>query len=111
MSYSLQAFAAYDPTAHVLPLFGLSSCVPYGIVPSQLACLPLSTPPKWNGVVVPARQAYSHSASLGWTTFFPVFRLTAAQNASALSHDTLSTQNRQVSSPATLPLPKPLALK
>ena len=55
---------------------------------------PFSFDPKWNGVIVPARQAYSHSVSVGSSTFRFTPRDTLLQNAAASSHDTLSTGNR-----------------
>ena len=44
-----------------------------------------------NRVVVPARQAYSHCASVGNTTVLPVFFDNHWQNAWASSHDTFTT--------------------
>ena len=51
-----------------------------------------------------ARQAYSHSASVGRVTLLPNRCDSLSQKATASSHDTISTGNRRVSSPRTLSL-------
>ena len=63
---------SFDPTSpigRVSVIACPTSCPfgapPYGACPSTLARAEESECPKWKGVVVPARQAYSHSASVG----------------------------------------------
>ena len=73
MSYKTHALAGYVPTGDVFSRFGPFVSVPYGLVPSQLACLPFNWLPKLNGVIVPARHAYSHSASVGKRYLRPAF--------------------------------------
>ena len=50
-----------------------------------------SSPPYQKGVEVPARQAYSHSASLGSVNSAPVSAESQAQNSIARRHDTRTT--------------------
>ena len=83
MSYRPQALALFLPTGCVfLPLFLLYQA--YGPKP-------LSASPKLNRVFLPARHAYSHSASVGRRTALPVFLDRALQNSTASFHDTCST--------------------
>src|SRR4051794_35411382 len=69
--------------------------------------------PTWKGSErMPARQAYSHSASVGKRYTRPACRSPGSsdrrvQKAVASSHDTFSTGKREVSMPWTRPLPSP----
>src|SRR5258708_37717474 len=47
--------------------------------------------PVWYLLVVPARQVYSHSASVGGRYFLPSLRLNQSQNATASFHETYPT--------------------
>ena len=49
----------------------------------MFACSAVSVSPVWNGVVVPARQAYSHSASVGRRYGLPSFFDSQSQNSTA----------------------------
>src|SRR5438132_5473256 len=64
MSCSPQALAGYLPTLAARFSDGPSSAPLYGF-PWKFACLLLSLSPNEVAVVVPARQAYSHCASVG----------------------------------------------
>src|ERR1043165_6861317 len=66
---------------------------PTGIIlsPLTLARERSSSLPQLNNVVVPARQAYSHWASVGSCTCLPVLVASFSQNARASIHDTIST--------------------
>src|SRR5262245_29864793 len=108
MSHRPNLFAPYSPTCVVRPLDGPFSAVPYGALPLQLACLPFNSEPKENGVVVPARQANSHWASVGSANRYFCCRNTAgicppclsvnfSQNVVASLQSTISTGKRLVS--------------
>src|SRR5579871_5058555 len=96
MSYRPKALGRYDPTAAVRFRNGPFAAAPNGDAPLKFACVEESVLPKWNTVVVPARQAYSHSASVGRRYTRPAF-LSAGksesrrQNSTAAYHVTLST--------------------
>src|SRR5262245_28408793 len=64
MSCSPQAFGGKLPTLAARPSDGPASAPLYGL-PLTFACLLLSLSPNAVAVVVPARQAYSHCASVG----------------------------------------------
>src|SRR5438874_4161890 len=64
MSQSPQGLAGYEPTLTARPSDGPGSPPLYGW-PLKLACLLLRLSPNEVAVVVPARQAYSHWASVG----------------------------------------------
>ena len=68
-----------------------------GEVADLLQALAESSPEE-NRVVVPARQAYSHSASVGSRYFLPSFLLSQAQKAAASFQLTLTTGCRSVCS-------------
>src|SRR5262249_36833087 len=97
--------------------YGPFSSVPYGWSQSQLACVPLSWSPKWNGFDnSPPRQECSHSASLGKRYERPHATSSGSddnfsQNANASSHDTVSTGNDHVSIFFTCALPLPFFAK
>ena len=57
MSYSPQAFGFFSPTGCVIP--------PEFLLNHATSANPASSSPQYQRVVVPARQAYSHSASVG----------------------------------------------
>src|SRR5437588_5984398 len=109
MSHRPHWFSPYSPTFVVRSLLGPLSVVPYGKFPMQFACLPFSSEPKENSVVVPARQAYSHSASVGNRNlrFCLSFSVSFLQKAWASSHETQSTGNCLVSKSFTLSAPPP----
>src|SRR5262245_23972876 len=65
MSSSPQALGGNSPARVVLCLSGPCSAPLYGCRPMKLACSEEADVPNEKGVDVPARQAYSHSASLG----------------------------------------------
>ena len=62
MSYRPNAFAGSLPTADVCPLPPL---LPNAPGEAKWASFAVSFSPQLNAVLVPARQAYSHSASVG----------------------------------------------
>src|SRR5262245_34517982 len=94
MSFKPNLFAGNDPTSTVLP------ALPHS--PSEnCAWLFVIVSPKAYCVVVPARAAYSHSASVSRRYVFPVLRDSQARYSLASSHDTLIT--------GRLPLPQPLS--
>src|SRR5262245_56023474 len=64
MSCRPHALAGYFPTFTALPMEGPSSAPLYGLS-LKFACLVLSLSPNDVAVFVPARQAYSHWASVG----------------------------------------------
>src|SRR5262249_55489263 len=99
MSYKPNALGLYWPTGQVRFRYGPFTSVPYGVMPSQLACDPSSSLPNENAVVVPARHAHSHSASDGSENFpsRPRSALSFAQKAAASSQVTISTGNLVVS--------------
>src|SRR5438874_11266866 len=98
MSQSPQGLAGYEPTLTARPSDGPGSPPLYGW-PLKLACLLLSLSPNAVAVVVPARQAYSHWASVGKRNSQSLGRLPArwprsvslVQNDSASAKLTLPT--------------------
>src|SRR5262245_11963799 len=99
MSYRPKALGGKLPTGVVRSRYP-PPVVSVSRVPSKLACSVERYFPKWKGVVVPARQEYSHSASLGRRYTLPVFRSSgrcdsSRQNARASVHVTESTGNEE----------------
>jgi hypothetical protein len=84
MSWRPSAFAAFPPTGRVwLVAFEVN----HAMFPTSVSSFdPLGSPGiEWNAVVVPARYAYSHSASVGSRS--PV----AERKPWIVFHDTVST--------------------
>src|SRR4051794_25631920 len=95
MSNRPQAFGLYDPTLHGRPRD-----------PLTLAWSGASVSPNANWVRVPARQAYSHSASVGSRYLRPALASSGAaesfaQKSTASAHSTPSTGKSPVSMPLT----------
>src|SRR5262249_39015531 len=99
MSYRPQAFGLNLPTGAVnTKPSSPRTVVQAGNCPAAEASGRFAEPtsdsgsaPVWKRVVLPARQAYSHSASVGSSYFFPSFLLSQSQNATASFHETLTT--------------------
>src|SRR5262249_11953667 len=119
MSYRPHLFGLYDPTLLVRRRYSPFSAPPKGKLPLKLPSLLERDLPTWKGVSVPARQQYSHSASVGRRYLRPAFfssalALSLARNCWTSSHETRSTGNSSRSFSAnclTLSLPPPLLLK
>src|SRR5437588_8496137 len=98
MSCRPQALAGLLPTFAARLSDGPGSAPLYGL-PLKFACLLLSLSPNAVAVVVPARHAYSHCASVGSRNSHPSARspdlrassVSLAQNASASAKLTLPT--------------------
>src|SRR5206468_12842722 len=84
MSWSPQALAGKVPTGVVF-----SGDSPFLNLP-KLACLVEMVSPKKKAVVVPARQAYSHSASVGRRYGFLSFSRNFLMNSWQSSQETIS---------------------
>src|SRR6476660_8623524 len=109
MSCSPQALAGYLPTFAARPSDGPGSAPLYGL-PLKFACLLLSLSPNAVAVVVTARHAYSHCASVGnrnsqalasspdWCPSSVSFR----QNASVSAKLTLPTGKSSLSGNSTV---------
>src|SRR5262245_56385654 len=100
MSCSPQAFGGKLPTLVARPRDGPGSAPLYGL-PLKFACLLLSLSPNAVAVVVPARQAYSHCASVGSRNSHPASR---SPDARACSVSFL--QNPSASAKLTFPTGK-----
>src|ERR1700722_5521769 len=83
MSNRPQAFGSFIATECVCPLL-LSAYQP-------ATAIAASASPVLYCPLVPARQAYSHSASVGRRYVFPSIWLSFLQNATASNHDACST--------------------
>src|SRR5262249_31383740 len=76
---------------HALGLFPPIGCVFISELALYQACSSSASSSQANLVRVPARQAYSHWASVGRLYFLPSFSLSQAQNATASSQLTQTT--------------------
>src|SRR5690242_4888533 len=114
MSYSPNALGAYDPTSQVRPRRTPSARRLYGANPLMFARADDSESPNAVAVVEQARQAYSHSASVGKRYVHPRSassgsRPSPSQKSLMSPQSTFSTGKLLVSSPATVLASSPSA--
>src|SRR5476651_452296 len=91
MSYNPKAFGGKLPTGEVFCRFTPCLPLPYTPSPLKFALSVEIVSPKKKGVVVPARQAYSHSASVGKRYCFFSFTRSFLMKSWQSFHETCST--------------------
>src|SRR5690606_6844383 len=104
ISWRPYALGKNDPTSTVRRRYSLGSPVPYIDLPSKLAWCAVMVLPVENCVVVPARDEYSHSASVIKRKSLPVFRDSQDVYSFASDQDTFITGDRPRPHPASLGL-------